>query len=90
MHYPAYLYVGLMLLVVSRLKLATVIQFLPMPVIGGYLAFIGFYCGQAGLALMANVQLSDITEWSKLLAPRPLILITPGTYSLTTSQSIIN
>jgi SulP family sulfate permease len=79
-----------MLLVVSRLKLATVIQFLPMPVIGGYLAFIGFYCGQAGLALMSNVQLSDITEWYKLLAPRPLTLITPGTYSLTISQSIIN
>ena len=67
-----------MLLVVSRLKLATVIQYLPMPVIGGYLAFIGFYCGQAGLALMANEQLADITQWHKLLAPRPLTLITPG------------
>lgn len=47
---------GGMLIVVSRLKLASVIQYLPMPVIGGYLAFIGFFCGQAGLAMMANVQ----------------------------------
>ncbi|KAJ1427778.1 hypothetical protein B484DRAFT_74140, partial [Ochromonadaceae sp. CCMP2298] len=46
---------GCMLIVVSRLKLATVIQYLPMPVIGGYLAFIGFFCGQAGLAMMAVV-----------------------------------
>jgi hypothetical protein len=31
-----------------------------MPVIGGYLAFIGFFCGQAGLAMMAGVQVINM------------------------------
>ena len=45
---------GVLLIIVSKLKLASLVQYLPMPVIGGYLAFIGFYCGLAGLTMMAG------------------------------------
>jgi sulfate permease, SulP family len=69
---------GCMLVVVAKLKLATVIQYLPMPVIGGYLAFIGFFCGQAGLAMMAGVQVTNILEWGNFWSERPLILLAPG------------
>jgi SulP family sulfate permease len=69
---------GCMLVVVAKLKLATVIQYLPMPVIGGYLAFIGFFCGQAGLAMMAGVQVTNITEWGNFYSERAIILLTPG------------
>ena len=51
------------MIVVGKLKIANLIQYLPMPVIGGYLAFIGFFCGQAGLSLMANVD-----DWLPLAA----------------------
>lgn len=52
---------GILLLIVSKLRLASMVQFLPMPVIGGYLAFIGFYCGEAGLTMMSGVsQIWDI------------------------------
>ncbi|KAG7381900.1 Syntaxin-1A [Phytophthora pseudosyringae] len=39
------------LVVMGRLKLAELASYLPIPVIGGYLAFIGIFCLCAGLAL---------------------------------------
>lgn len=38
------------------LKLAALVQYLPLPVVGGYLAFIGLYCLEAGLSLMSGEQ----------------------------------
>jgi len=58
---------GLMLVLVGKLRLASLAQFLPVPVVGGYLAYIGFYCGQAGLGMMAGVQLLGLRDWPKLL-----------------------
>ncbi|KAI2510270.1 secondary active sulfate transmembrane transporter [Fragilaria crotonensis] len=45
---------GLGLVIIGNLRLAQYVQLLPTPVIGGYLAYIGFFCGFSGLALMAN------------------------------------
>ncbi|KAJ8540756.1 hypothetical protein ON010_g12470 [Phytophthora cinnamomi] len=42
---------GVCLVIMGRLKLATLGSYLPVPVIGGYLAFIGIFCFYAGLAL---------------------------------------
>ena len=36
---------GLMLVIIGKLRLASLAQYLPVPVVGGYLAYIGFYCG---------------------------------------------
>ena len=70
---------GCMLIVVSKLRLASIIQYIPMPVIGGYLAFIGFYCGQAGLAMMAGVVgVSSIADWGLFLSFKSMILLLPG------------
>jgi sulfate permease, SulP family len=70
---------GLLLILIGRLKLASVIQYMPMPVIGGYLAFIGLFCGQAGLALMAGVELKTIADWGLLFeSEKTLLLIIPG------------
>ena len=55
-----------MLIVIGKLRLASLAQYLPVPVVGGYLAYIGFYCGQAGLAMMANEQLIGLGDWPKL------------------------
>jgi SulP family sulfate permease len=74
--YTALLGVGLIL--VGRLKLASVVQYLPMPVIGGYLAFIGFFCGQAGLAMMAGVDVSGISDWDKLFTIQAVKFFSPG------------
>jgi SulP family sulfate permease len=39
---------GVAVWLIGKLKLAVVVQYLPMPVIGGYLAFIGLFCFEAG------------------------------------------
>ena len=43
---------GAALIVTGHLQLASYVQYLPLPVIGGYMAFIGLFCGEAGLSLM--------------------------------------
>jgi SulP family sulfate permease len=57
---------GVMLIVIGRLRLASLAQYLPVPVVGGYLAYIGFYCGQAGLAMMSGVEVTSLKDWPKL------------------------
>lgn len=47
-------------------------------VVGGYLAFIGFFCGQAGLALMASVNVAGLMQWYKFLEGEALVLLAPG------------
>lgn len=53
-------------------------QLLPSSVVGGYLAYIGFFCGQAGLALMAAVNVTGLAEWYKFLNVDALVLLAPG------------
>jgi SulP family sulfate permease len=69
---------GVLLIVTGRLKLASIVQYLPMPVIGGYLAFIGFFCGQAGLAMMAGVDVSGPADWWRLCNTGSVVLFLPG------------
>ena len=51
---------GLALGLTGKLQLATLVQYLPLPVVGGYLAFIGLYCLEAGLALMTGEQVDSL------------------------------
>ena len=69
---------GVMLILLGKMRLASMVQYLPLPVIGGYLAYIGFFCGQAGLAMMAGVEISTPSDWSKLFNRKSLMLILPG------------
>jgi len=47
---------GIALILTGYLRLAMLVQYLPLPVVGGYLAFIGLYCLEAGLSLMSGLQ----------------------------------
>lgn len=69
---------GVGLIVIGRLRLASVIRRLPTPVVGGYLAFIGFFCGQSGLSLMSGIHVSGIGNWNRFLERKALILMLPG------------
>ncbi|KAF0683474.1 Aste57867_24508 [Aphanomyces stellatus] len=69
---------GLALILTGHFKLASLVQYLPMPVIGGYLSYIGFFCLEAGLGLMANVEIKNITDWWKLMNSDAIIHILPG------------
>lgn len=41
-------------------------------------AYIGFFCGQAGLALMAQENVTGLTEWGKFLNQYAILRIVPG------------
>lgn len=45
---------GLAMVLIGKLRLAQWVQMLPTPVVGGYLAFIGTFCGVSGIGLMAG------------------------------------
>lgn len=69
----------------GRLQLADAVQYLPLPVIGGYLAFIGLYCFEAALSLMTGLEVTGLLslddghkEWHKLATLHNLWLILPG------------
>ncbi|TMW67796.1 hypothetical protein Poli38472_007468 [Pythium oligandrum] len=69
---------GVALIITGKLKIASFVQYLPMPVVGGYLAYIGFYCLEAGLSMMANKTIKDPADWVQLANADALLLVTPG------------
>lgn len=69
---------GIGLIVIGKLKLAGYVQKLPTPVVGGYLAFIGFFCGQSALCLLSGKHVTGIMEWYKFMEKSSLLLLAPG------------
>eukprot|EP00053_Salpingoeca_punica_P006959 m.64598 g.64598 ORF g.64598 m.64598 type:complete len:858 (-) comp13933_c1_seq1:66-2639(-) len=69
---------GVALWVTGYFRLASLVQYLPMPVIGGYLAFIGLYCLEAGFSLMSGKTVENVPQWSRLLNYQSVVLILPG------------
>ena len=69
---------GLCLFVIGKFQLANAVSYLPMPVIGGYLAFIGYFCVQAGVALCISQPLISFFDWKYLFQGFSFILALPG------------
>ncbi|CAB9506105.1 solute carrier family 26 [Seminavis robusta] len=64
---------GLALVVIGKVKLAQWVQLLPTCVVGGYLAYIGYFCGMSGVGIMAGT--SQVT-WE--VFSQEFIYIAPG------------
>jgi SulP family sulfate permease len=69
---------GLVLMIMGRFRLADAVSYLPMPVVGGYLAFIGYFCCQAGVALCISKPLMTLGDWIYVVEPRNFMLALPG------------
>lgn len=70
---------GLALLVFGRARLTFAVAYLPMPVLGGYLAYIGLFCVEAGLGLCVGDVIAGPSTWPRLWQPpRRLGLALPG------------
>ena len=69
---------GLVVYCVGRMKLATMVSYLPMPVVGGYLAFIGYFCFIAGLGLAVGEDIATVGDFAKLWDNEALVLCTPA------------
>ncbi|KAL7568286.1 hypothetical protein ACA910_022623 [Epithemia clementina (nom. ined.)] len=69
---------GFCLVVIGKLKLANVVAYLPMPVVGGYLAFIGYFCLQAGVALAISTPLVTFADWRFVFQGNHFLLALPA------------
>ncbi|ETM34079.1 hypothetical protein L914_18763 [Phytophthora nicotianae] len=70
---------GICLVVMGKMKLAELASYLPIPVIGGYLAFIGIFCLYAGLALCTGLIINDIESMINVFDnPHDILLCVPG------------
>lgn len=55
------------LVVRNALKMLLMVAFFPCVKVGGYLAFIGLFCLEAGLALSTAQDIQGINTWGLLL-----------------------
>jgi hypothetical protein len=70
---------GVVLVLMGKFRLADAVSYLPMPVIGGYLAFIGYFCCQAGIALCISKPLVSLSDWQYVIATKQsMTLVAPG------------
>jgi MFS superfamily sulfate permease-like transporter len=69
---------GAVLVVMGKFRLADAVAYLPLPVVGGYLAFIGYFCLEAGVALCISHTIMKPSDWSYLFDEKSLLLATPG------------
>lgn len=69
---------GVCLVLIGKFKFAGLVSYLPMPVVGGYLAYIGLFCMYAGLSLSTGLVINDFTSLMQILDAQNLILCAPG------------
>jgi len=69
---------GLALVVIGRLRLASTVAYIPTPVVGGYLGFIGYFCLQAGVALCVSKPMATIESWASVMDLDSMRLGLPG------------
>ncbi|KAK9845896.1 hypothetical protein WJX81_005443 [Elliptochloris bilobata] len=58
--------VGMLIVLVGYLKLASLVQYVPLPVVGGYLGYVGFFCLAAGISLACDVEIGSFASWGNL------------------------
>ena len=65
----------------ARYKLAEMVQYLPLPVIGGYLGFVGYFCIASGMSLACSVTIDSIPSWANLFAKDAMLKFVPAVLS---------
>ena len=70
---------GLVLLLMGACGAADSVSYLPLPAIGGYLAFIGYFCVEAGVGLCVSCSIENPSDWWPVLTDgKNLMLMAPG------------
>jgi SulP family sulfate permease len=69
---------GLCVWLVGRFRLANIVTLIPMPVVAGYLAFIGFFCFAAGLGLSCSKDISTWRDFAQLNVDTDLPFVAPA------------
>eukprot|EP00411_Alexandrium_monilatum_P114803 CAMPEP_0175674584 /NCGR_PEP_ID=MMETSP0097-20121207/21790_1 /TAXON_ID=311494 /ORGANISM="Alexandrium monilatum, Strain CCMP3105" /LENGTH=824 /DNA_ID=CAMNT_0016981273 /DNA_START=21 /DNA_END=2495 /DNA_ORIENTATION=- len=61
--------VGACMLAIGRLRWSQYVQLIPLPVVGGYLGYIGYFCWAAGLSIGSGKEVNGPTTMLKLADP---------------------
>ncbi|KAL7430923.1 hypothetical protein ACHAXH_003229, partial [Discostella pseudostelligera] len=69
---------GGVLILAGKFRFADAVAYLPLPVVGGYLAFIGYFCVEAGVALCLGTVIMKPSDWAQLFHEHALELAIPG------------
>ncbi len=75
---------GLVLMFLGKFNCADAVSYLPLPVVGGYLAFIGYFCVIAGVGLCTSKSMIDGGFWGDmelLMGKQTLLLALPGLFA---------
>jgi len=56
---------GAVVWLMGKLRLSGYVQLLPLPVVGGYLGYIGYFCLAAGASLGTGLTVDGFTTWSQ-------------------------
>lgn len=75
------LIVGLCVMVVAKKQWAGFVNYIPLPVIAGYLSYVGFFCIQSGLSLAINRDLDSLLSWLELFHPGAIVRLLPAIVS---------
>eukprot|EP00957_Ditylum_brightwellii_P097704 7441168-Ditylum_brightwellii.AAC.1 len=68
---------GFVLILMGKFGLADIVSYIPLPTIGGYLAFIGYFCLEAGIGLCISENMTEMQDWKYLLSKQNCILALP-------------
>lgn len=69
---------GAVIIVVGKFRLASFVSLIPMPVVAGYLAFIGFFCLAAGIGLSCSKDISTYQDFAQLDESKDWVLAAPA------------
>ncbi|KAI7843279.1 hypothetical protein COHA_003111 [Chlorella ohadii] len=71
--------VGILLVCTGVLKLARLVQYVPLPVMGGYLCFVGYFVLGSGVSLATGLQVgSGLQSWAQLANTDALLKLAPA------------
>lgn len=80
--------VGIFIVLTGSLKLASMVQFVPVPVVGGYLAYVGYFMLISGISLSAGIPFKGIQSYAQLVTADALVKLLPA-FAMSALLSII-
>ncbi|DBA74396.1 hypothetical protein WJX77_006646 [Trebouxia sp. C0004] len=73
--------VGVLIILTGTLKLASLVQYVPLPVVGGYLGYVGYFCLASGVSLASGVNVDSPQTWLQLMQWDPAVKLAPAVVS---------
>lgn len=75
------LFVGMCVMLVAKKRWAGFVNYIPLPVIAGYLSYVGFFCIQSGISLAINKDLDSLESWLEVFHARAIVRLFPAVVS---------